>query len=256
MKKNIGERIQKKLAHMGLGSRRAIERMMVEGRVTVDGVVVSLGTRLLGKEMICIDGHVVTGEDQTPDLRVLAYHKEEGEICTRFDPQGRSMVFSKLPHLKVGRWIIIGRLDFNTSGLLLFTTDGALAHRLMHPSSKIEREYMVRIFGDVASETLMTLTEGVMLEDGRARFINVTAHMQESGANRWFRVSLDEGRNREVRRLWESQGIHVNRLKRIRFGSMTLPRTLQRGCYRYLTREEVDRLYSSVNILSPYRRKR
>ena len=199
-----GEKVQKVLARAGLGSRREIERWIEAGRVAVNGKAARLGDRVDDHDRLAVDGRAV---DLAPaqEARCILYHKPPGEVCSRSDPEGRRTVFGRLPNLKSGRWISIGRLDFNTSGLLLFTTDGDLANGLMHPSSNIEREYMVRVMGDVQEDMLRRMLEGVMLDDGMARF----ADIQDGGGdgiNRWYYVVLMEGRNREVRRLWESQG--------------------------------------------------
>src|SRR6266566_1837667 len=197
----VSEKLQKVLARAGMGSRRQIEQWIEEGRVTVDGRTAAIGERVEPSAHIAIDGRVVPLTDLVPKPRVLVYHKPEGEVCTRSDPQGRATVFDNLPTLRHGRWILIGRLDYNTSGLLLLTTDGELAHRLMHPSHEIEREYAVRVLGKVSDEMFTQLKEGVMLDDGPARFDDI-ADAGGTGANHWYHVILREGRNREVRRLW------------------------------------------------------
>ncbi|MCY4330120.1 MAG: pseudouridine synthase [Endozoicomonadaceae bacterium] len=245
-----GERLQKVLSRQGVGSRRQIEQLMKEGRISVDGVKATVGMRVLGKELIRIDGRRVRQREETDVQRaVIAYHKTEGEVCTRSDPEGRPTVFSRLPTLKRSRWINVGRLDINTSGLLLFTNDGELANKLMHPSSQIEREYAVRVFGEVTPEHISQLINGVTLEDGPAHFSDIVASGGE-GINRWFHVCLAEGRNREVRRLWESQGLNVNRLKRVRFGSFMLPLKLRKNQFCYLNQKEVDALCKLVNLPS------
>ncbi len=244
-----GERLQKVLAQKGLGSRREIETFIAEKRITVDGAKATLGVRISGHEIIRIDGRKVANFDiNCPTRRVIAYHKAEGEICTRNDPEGRQTVFSRLPKIKGERWIAVGRLDINTSGLLLFTTDGELANKLMHPSSGIEREYAVRVFGEVTPEKTKRLFDGVEIEDGLARFTDIVDSGGE-GINRWFHVCLAEGRNREVRRLWESQGLNVNRLKRVRFGSYMLPINLKKGRCSDLNQKEVDELCALVELL-------
>jgi len=245
-----GERIQKILSRKGLGSRREIERLIREGLITINGAKATLGARLNGQEIVRVNGRRVQHlEANTSTRRVIAYHKAEGEVCSRNDPEGRLTVFSHLPKLKGERWIAVGRLDINTSGLLLFTTDGELANKLMHPSSQIEREYAVRVFGEITREQTKNLFDGVELEDGFARFTDIVESGGE-GINRWFHVCLAEGRNREVRRLWKSQGINVNRLKRVRFGSFMLPINL-RKCRTYeLTQKETDDLCAEVNLPS------
>ena len=203
------EKLQKVLARAGKGSRREIEAMISSGRVSVDGNNAYLGDRVDGTEQIRIDGHQVKLIAQADELcRVLMYNKPEGEMCTRKDPEGRATVFDRLPPLESGRWVAVGRLDINTSGMLLFTTDGELANRLMHPSQKVEREYAVRVFGEFNEAMLQTLRTGVKLEDGMARFQKITYRGGE-GRNHWFHVVLSEGRNREVRRLWESQDLSL-----------------------------------------------
>ena len=202
-----GQKLQKVLANLGLGSRRKMERWIEEGRVTVDGSVATLGDRVHAGQALRLDGKPLQ-VDAAERVRVLLYHKPVREVCSRDDPEGRKTVFERLPKLKGGRWISVGRLDFNTSGVLLFTTDGALANALMHPSNAIEREYLVRVMGRVDEPMLERLKNGVELDDGRARFSDI----QEGGGdgiNRFFYVVLMEGRNREVRRLWESQGTAV-----------------------------------------------
>lgn len=236
-----GEKLQKVLARAGLGSRREMERWIDAGRVSVNGKVATLGDRVDGRDRLAVDGKTLSPE-AAQDVRCILYHKPPGEVCSRDDPEGRRTVFDRLPRLKSGRWISIGRLDFNTSGLLIFTTDGELANALMHPSSMIEREYMVRVMGDVQEDMLQRLLEGVMLEDGPARFTDI----QEGGGdgiNRWFYVVLMEGRNREVRRLWESQGLTVSRLKRVRFGEVFIPPKVKQGQWVEMARAEVNSLY-------------
>ena len=216
-----GQKLQKVLANLGLGSRRKMERWIEEGRVTVDGSVATLGDRIHAGQSLRLDGKQLEVE-VSEQARVLLYHKPVREVCSRDDPEGRKTVFERLPKLKSGRWISVGRLDFNTSGVLLFTTDGALANALMHPSNAIEREYLVRVMGRVDEPMLERLKDGVELDDGPARFSDI----QEGGGdgiNRFFYVVLMEGRNREVRRLWESQGTTVSRLKRVRSGEVFLP---------------------------------
>ena len=241
-----GEKLQKVLARTGLGSRREMERWIEAGRVAVDGRVAKLGDRVNDHARLAVDGKPL---QQAPaqQTRCILYHKPTGEVCSRSDPQGRRTVFEHLPKLKSGRWISIGRLDFNTSGLLLFTTDGELANALMHPSSNIEREYMVRVMGSVQEEMLQRMTQGVMLEDGMARFTDIQ-DAGGDGINRWFYVVLMEGRNREVRRLWESQGLTVSRLKRVRYGEVFIPSKVKQGQWVELERKEVKSLYRMANL--------
>lgn len=241
-----GERLQKLLARQGLGSRREIECWIVSGRVTINGDKAMLGAKITGTEEIRLDGRYVKYQ-MARVCRVLAYNKPEGEVCTRHDTDKRPTVFDHLPKLKGQRWISVGRLDINTSGLLLFTTDGELASRLMHPSRQIEREYAVRVFGDVTPEKINHLFNGVELEDGLARFTDIVDSGGE-GRNRWFHVCLRGGRNREVRRLWESQKLAVNRLKRVRYGSIIIPDHLRQGQWQELDQSTVDSLSVLVDL--------
>ncbi len=244
------EKLQKVLAAAGLGSRREMEVWIAEGRVSVNGRAATLGDRVGPDDRITVDGRVVAiAERAEQAVRVLLYNKPEGEICTRDDPEGRPTVFGRLPKLQGERWIAIGRLDVNTSGLLLFTTDGELANRLMHPAQAIEREYLVRVRGELDDAVLKRLTDGVLLEDGLAKFTRITSGGgTDEGSNRWFHVTLTEGRNREVRRLWESQGLQVSRLKRVRFGQVTIPPVIRRGQYAELPAEAVRGLYELVGL--------
>lgn len=245
-----GERIQKILSHLGIGSRRDIERWIADGRVKVNGTVATLGQRLEGNETITVDDRVVSIKELAPLRRVIIYNKPEGEVCTRSDPEGRPTVFERLPRLKTGRWINIGRLDINTSGLLLFTTDGELANRLMHPSYQMDREYAVRVRGEVTEEMMETLKAGVMLEDGLTKFSDIQAAPEGDGLNRWYHCVVMEGRNREVRRLWESQGLVVSRLKRVRFGPVFLTASLSVGRWREMDQRELDILSAEVGLES------
>ena len=241
-----GQKLQKVLANLGLGSRRKMERWIEEGRVTVDGSVATLGDRVRAGQALRLDGRPLE-VDAAEQVRVLLYHKPVREVCSRDDPEGRKTVFERLPKLKSGRWISVGRLDFNTSGVLLFTTDGALANALMHPSNAIEREYLVRVMGRVDEPMVERLKEGVELDDGPARFSDI----QEGGGdgiNRFFYVVLMEGRNREVRRLWESQGNTVSRLKRVRYGEVFLPSKLKKGQWLELPQRDVDVIYQMAGL--------
>jgi 23S rRNA pseudouridine2605 synthase len=245
-----GEKLQKVLARVGLGSRREIESWIEGGRISVNGQVASLGCRVDSLDQILVDGRPVKRDIANEEARrVMLYNKPEGEVCTRDDPEGRPTVFDRLPRLKHGRWINIGRLDINTSGLLLFTTDGELANRLMHPSYQMDREYAVRVMGEVDDEMIERLKTGVMLDDGPARFTDIVASGGE-GINRWYHVCLMEGRNREVRRLWESQGMRVNRLKRVRFGPVFLGPELPVGRWREMKQNEIDALSQEVGLES------
>lgn len=246
-----GERLQKVLANAGVASRREVERMISAGRIRVNGEVASLGDRIEtdANDKIELDDRVIGNKRLAgpEEQRIIIYNKPEGELVTRNDPEGRATVFSRLPKLKQGRWISIGRLDINTSGLLLFTTDGELANRLMHPSKAIEREYAVRVLGQVGEAGLKQLTEGVELEDGPARFEEIV-ESGGTGANRWFHVVIVEGRQREVRRLWEAVGAQVSRLKRVRFGSVILDSSVQAGRNRDLTDKESKALFDLVGM--------
>ncbi|WP_428477100.1 23S rRNA pseudouridine(2605) synthase RluB [Photobacterium japonica] len=245
----MSEKLQKVLARSGQGSRREIELMIQHGRVSIDGKVAKLGDRLEDLSVnVRIDGRniqMISSSDEV--CRVMAYNKPEGELCTRHDPEGRRTVFDRLPRLSDGRWVSVGRLDANTGGLLLFTTDGELANRLMHPSRRVEREYMVRVFGEVNEEMVRNLVRGVELEDGMARFEDVV-YAGGEGMNHTFYVMITEGRNREVRRLWDSQGVTVSRLKRVRYGDIYLTKDLPRGGWMELELKEVNYLRETVEL--------
>lgn len=242
------EKIQKILANAGLSSRRQIEVWIKEGRIAVNGLIAKLGDRITPNDKVQVDGRDVDlFKSETKKTRVLLYHKPEGEICSRSDPENRPTVFDHLPLLRHGRWISVGRLDFNTSGVLLLTNDGELANRLMHPSTQIEREYAVRIQGPVTPRMLTKLRTGVKLEDGYAHFEQIIDAGGE-GSNHWYHVLVKEGRNRFVRRLWESQNVTVSRLIRIRFSDITLPRMLRRGRWEELSKEEINLLLKEVGL--------
>lgn len=243
----MNERIQKLLALAGVASRREVERWIEEGRVSVNGVTAKLGDRASRYDDVRVDGRQLSLEDAGRSRRVLAYNKPVGEVCTLKDPEGRPTVFDHLPKTKGERWVNIGRLDINTSGLLLFTTDGELANKLMHPSSGVDREYAVRVRGDVDEAMIERLKEGVMLDDGMARFTDIKFFDGE-GQNKWFHVVLMEGKNREVRRLWESQGIAVSRLKRVRYGCIFMPSNVPVGTWVELGQREVNDLADLVGI--------
>ena len=236
------EKLQKVLSRAGLGSRRGMEEWIKAGRVSVNGTLATLGDRVVGADVIRVDGtrlhHRSAEEIRT---RVLRYHKPVGEVCSRRDDKQRPSVYDQLPLLGNGRWVGIGRLDITTSGLLLFTNHGELANRLMHPSSQVEREYAMRVMGEVSPEILQKLRQGVQLDDGLARFAALTERGGE-GINSWFHGVLVEGRNREVRRLWESQGLRVSRLARVRYGPITLPRGLRVGRWDELSTSQVEAL--------------
>ncbi len=249
----MSERLQKVLARAGLGSRRALEDAITAGRIAVNGETATLGQKVTATDQVKFDGRLLDASELFSESRlVLAYHKPEGEVSTRSDPEGRPTIFDRLPKLASGRWIAVGRLDINTSGLMLLTTDGELANRLMHPSNEVDREYLVRVHGDVQESHLKTLVEGVILDDGSARFTDIVVHPEDDPerSNRWFYVALMEGRNREVRRLWESLGFQVNRLKRVRYGCIFLPSFLKQGQFVELGQKEVDDLAKLVDLPS------
>ena len=244
------ERLQKVLAHAGHGSRREIEGYIEAGRISIDGKTATLGDRIdvNTSAKIRFDGRVLGVKDaQKNPCRVLAYYKPEGELCTRNDPDGRPTVFDRLPKISGARWIAVGRLDVNTSGLLLFTTDGELANRLMHPSREVEREYAVRVFGQIDDEKVKQLSKGVQLEDGPAAFRTITFQGGE-GINQWYNVTLTEGRNREVRRLWEAVGVQVSRLIRVRYGDIDLPKGIPRGGWTELELPAINYLRELVDL--------
>ncbi|MFO7994178.1 MAG: 23S rRNA pseudouridine(2605) synthase RluB [Marinobacter sp.] len=242
------ERIQKLLARAGVGSRREVEGWIEAGRLAINGQPVEPGQKASVSDRIELDGKrldIAAGAEVL--RRVLIYNKPEGEVTTRRDPEGRPTVFDSLPRLRDHRWIAIGRLDINTTGLVLFTTDGELANRLMHPSRQIDREYAVRVFGEVDEAMIKRLAEGVLLDDGMAKFSDIT-EAGGKGINQWFHVTLLEGRNREVRRLWESQGVRVSRLKRVRYGPVFLPSRLTVGKWEELDQKAVDALSKAVDL--------
>jgi 23S rRNA pseudouridine2605 synthase len=245
-----GERIQKALANAGFGSRREIERRIEAGEVKVNGKIAKLGDRITPTDRVVIGGQRVGNWRLEQNAqRTIVYNKPQGELVTRSDPEGRPTAFQQLPRLQSGRWIAVGRLDINTIGLMLFTTDGELANRLMHPSQKVEREYAVRVLGNVTEEMLQQLVNGVELEDGPARFEEVVESGGE-GANRWYHVVIMEGRKREVRRLWEAVGAQVSRLKRVRFGPVMLTSRLKAGKWRDLTSDEFSVLMAVAGLSS------
>jgi 23S rRNA pseudouridine2605 synthase len=258
-----GVRIQKLLAQAGVASRRKIEELIRDGRITVNGEPAHIGQKIGGRDRVLVNGKGIALPRGEQAVRVLAYKKRSGEIVTRADPEGRRTVFRKLPELEGSRWIAIGRLDINTSGLLLFTNSGELARRLMHPSFEIEREYAVRVLGEVDDTTLQRLQEGVRLEDGTAHFEKVWRSDgpgfddsdDERGdgaptgpANRWFQVVVKQGRNRLVRRMWESQRCQVSRLIRVRYGPIELGRGIRSAGYRELGPQEVRALARAVGL--------
>jgi 23S rRNA pseudouridine2605 synthase len=240
-------KLQKALADAGHGSRREIEAWIAEGRVNVNDAPAHVGQRVTTADKVKLNGRLVYLKDTERRPRVLIYHKPEGEIVSRDDPDGRPSVFEKLPRIRGSRWIAVGRLDFNSCGLLLLTDSGELANRLMHPRYELEREYAVRVLGELSQESLYLLQAGIELEDGMANFNRIYPAGGE-GANHWYRVVLNEGRNREVRRMFAAVGVTVSRLMRVRYGPVGLPPQLKRGQHRELEEGEVKAL---MNILKP-----
>ncbi len=247
-----GEKLQKILARAGIGSRRAVEEYIAQGLVKVNGRTAQLGDRALATDQIKFKDKPVRQSRliQQP-TEVILYNKPEGRVCTRKDEKGRKTIFEQLPHVHNGRWISIGRLDLNTSGLLILTNNGELANRMMHPSYEMEREYTVRVFGEVSDDIIKQIQKGVKLDDGEAKF-NRVIKMQKTGEddsiNNWYRVTLKEGRYREVRRIWEAVGVQVSRLHRIRYGEYSLPRNLRKGKTQELTWRQINQLLKSVGM--------
>ncbi|MEW5836213.1 MAG: pseudouridine synthase [Pseudomonadota bacterium] len=247
----LEERLHKVLANAGLGSRRMLEQRIQAGEIELNGQPAAIGASVHAGDRVVIDGkQFVVATDNRDETEVLIYHKPEGVMTTRDDPEGRPTVFEELPRLKGARWVAVGRLDINTTGLLLLTTDGELANALMHPKSGLEREYLCRVHGEVPDEIIEKLKAGVELEDGPARFDDI-AIISRGGSHSWFRVVIREGRNREVRRLWDSQGFLVSRLKRIRYGNVQLPRALRRGDCEALGEEAVKELRKLTGLGAP-----
>lgn len=243
-------KLQKALAQAGLGSRRDMEELVRAGHVTVNGAPATIGARVSPGDIIQVNGRTIgRSADSTPP-RVLLYYKPEGEIVSRDDPEGRPSVFDRLPRPRGAKWLAVGRLDFNTSGLLILTTSGELANRMMHPRYELEREYAVRVQGRLSADQQAKLLSGLRLDDGMARCEAVHDRGGE-GANHWYHIVIREGRNREVRRLFEALRLRVSRLMRVRFGSVSLPRSLRRGQYAELTRPEVRQLLASLGLETP-----
>ena len=244
----MSEKLQKVLARVGLGSRRYMEEVIAAGRVSINGRVAQVGERIEPTDELRIDGRKVQFQiEDEIRRRVLIYYKPEGEICSRNDPESRPTVFEQLPSIPGDRWVMVGRLDINSTGLLLFTNDGELANRLMHPSNEIEREYAVRVMGEVTPQLKKNMTEGVVLDDGPAKFESFS-EIGGEGINRWYQVVVKEGRNREVRRIFESQGLKVSRLLRTRYGTVILPRELRTGRWIELDKNDIDNLTKSVEL--------
>ena len=240
------ERLQKLLSQAGLGSRREMERWIEAGLVQVNGATSKLGDSATSDDKISVKGRIIDNPLKIAyKTRILLYYKPIGEISSRNDPKHNRTVFDNLPHLKQGRWIQVGRLDINTSGLLIFTNNGELANRLMHPKYELEREYAVRVYGQVSPDVMKVLLKGVQLDDGIAKFKSIELKGGE-GTNSWYHVVLTEGRNREVRRLWQSQGVEVSRLVRVRYGSFQLPRSLARGDFVELSSKDVDAFIATL----------
>lgn len=239
-------RIHKILADHGIGSRRGIESLIKQRKVKVNGELATLGQLVSEHDIFEVEGRTVRLSKKDPSKkRILMYNKRVGEISSRNDPDHKKTIFDSLPKLKSGRWVSVGRLDINTSGLILFTNDGSLANQLMHPSSNIEREYIARVHGQVTDQILNNLMKGVKLEDGFAKFTDVQGG-RKGNTNQWFAMVIMEGRTREVRRLWESQGLEISRLKRVRYGSLFLPASLKQGAFKELSKSEISALEHQV----------
>lgn len=252
----MDQKLQKVLANMGYGSRREIESWIFDGRIRLNNSVAKVGDRVSNKDLIYLDGNKIEAA-KIFRTQVIIYNKPEGEISSNKDPKGRPTVFDNLPSLKRAKWISVGRLDINTTGLLLFTTNGELANRLMHPRYQVERKYLVRVFGDVNQSDIDILKKGVLLDDEQAKFKTIERNKGASDGerrlNNWFKVTLEGGKNREVRRLWESQGFEISRLKRIAYGPIELQPFIRPGNYLELSIEEVQKLGASVDLAISFR---
>ena len=252
----MDQKLQKVLANMGYGSRREIESWIFDGRIKLNNSLAKVGDRVSNKDLIYLDGNKIEAT-KIYSTQVIIYNKPEGEISSNEDPKGRPTVFDNLPSLKRAKWISVGRLDINTTGLLLFTTNGELANRLMHPRYQVERKYLVRVFGDVNQSDIDILKKGVLLDDEQAKFKTIErnkgASDGEKRLNNWFKVTLEGGKNREVRRLWESQGFEISRLKRIAYGPIELQPFIRPGNYLELSIEEVQKLGASVDLAISFR---
>jgi 23S rRNA pseudouridine2605 synthase len=246
----MAERIQKVLARAGYGSRRGLEVLIKAGQVTVNGGQAKLGDQISMGDTVRLEGKVLSAKRlwQQALPQVLLYNKPVGEVCSRKDPEGRRTIFQSLPAPDQGRWVSVGRLDITTSGLIILTTDGELANRLMHPSNEMDREYAVRVLGEVTPEIMQILRDGVELEDGIAKFMDIQ-RAGGDGANQWYHVVIQEGRNREVRRLWESQGLQVSRLMRVRYGPIIIPNQLKMGKWQLLEADDLAMLYEEVELV-------
>ncbi len=244
----MAERIQKLLAGAGAGSRRQAEKLIKSGAVFVNGKICKLGDKAEPHDAITIDGREIDCKTDPSEKLVIAYNKPAGKIVSRSDPQNRPVVFDDLPPLKKARWVCAGRLDVNTSGLLLFCSDGLLAHRLAHPSSGIEREYMARVRGNTGPETINKLLAGVVLDGKKGQFEKITAVASKNKSNKWFKIIVQEGRNRFVRRMWESCGCSVSRLIRVRFATVRLPKKLPTGASVFLDGKEIRKIYKATGV--------
>jgi len=245
----VSPKLHKVLADAGVGSRREMEELIIAGRVSVNGEPAHIGQRVGAQDQVRVNGRLITRPSATKPPRVILYHKPAGEIVSHDDPAGRATVFARLPKIRVGKWLSVGRLDLNTEGLLILTTSGDLANRLMHPRYGAEREYAVRVLGELTTEQQARLLEGIQLDDGPAKF-GVLEFLGGEGSNRWYRATLHEGRNREVRRMFEAAGVTVSRLIRTRFGEVVLPRSLRRGRWEELDSSLVTALMIQLGLIS------